>query len=611
LARRTGKHQQRKEEVMNEQELRGLIEAVREGKVTRRDFIGTLLSFGVAAPIAGQLLLHAGIAQAQPTSGYKATKRGGGGALKVLWWQGATLLNPHFAVGTKDQDGSRIFYEPLAGWDTDGNLIACLAAEVPTLENGGVSKDGKSVIWKLKRDVQWHDGKPFTSADVVFNWEYASDPETSATTIGSYKDVKVQAIDAYTVRVDYAKASPFWADPFVGPRGMIIPKHLFEGYKGAKSRDSPNNLKPVGTGPYKFVDFTPGDMVRGALNPNYHQPNRPFFDTIEMKGGGDAVSAARAVLQTGEFDYAWNLQVEDEILVRLETGGKGRVNIIPGGDIEFILFNFTDPWTEVDGERSSLKTKHPILSDPNVREAMNLLVDRASIQQFIYGRTGIATSNFVNNPQRFRSKNTSFEFNIDKANALLDKAGWVKGSDGIRGKDGKKLKFVYQTSVNQPRQKTQAIVKQAAQKAGIDLELKAITASVFFSSDVANPDTFTKFYCDIEMYTTTMTQPDPEIFINQYTSWEAATKANKWQGRNITRWRSDEFDKAFRAAEVELDPVKRIALFIKMNDLAIQDRAIIPVASRPRVRASNLKLKVPESAWDSDFWALQDWYREA
>ena len=596
---------------MNEQELRGLIEAVRVGQVTRREFIGTLLGFGIAAPIAGQLLMHAGIAQAQTASSYKGTKRGGGGALKTLWWQGATLLNPHFAVGTKDQDGSRIFYEPLAGWDTDGNLIACLAAEVPTLENGGVSKDGKTVIWKLKRDVQWHDGKPFTSADVVFNWEYATDPETSATTIGSYKDVKVKAIDAYTVQVDYAKASPFWADPFVGPRGMLIPKHLFEGYKGAKSRDAPNNLKPVGTGPYKFVDFTPGDMVRGALNPNYHQPNRPFFDTIEMKGGGDAVSAARAVLQTGEFDYAWNLQVEDEILVRLETGGKGRVNIIPGGDIEFILFNFTDPWTEVDGERSSLKTKHPILSDPAVREAMNLLVDRASIQQFIYGRTGIATSNFVNNPQRFRSKNTSFEFNIDKANALLDKAGWVKGSDGIRGKDGKKLKFVYQTSVNQPRQKTQAIVKQAAQKAGIDLELKAITASVFFSSDVANPDTFTKFYTDIEMYTTTMTQPDPEIFINQYTSWEAATKANKWQGRNITRWRSDEFDKAFRAAEVELDPVKRIALFIKMNDLAIQDRAIIPVASRPRVRASNLKLKVPESAWDSDFWALQDWYREA
>jgi peptide/nickel transport system substrate-binding protein len=596
---------------MNERELRSLIEAVREGSVTRRDFIGTLLGLSVAAPIAGQLLLHAGIAQAQPASGYKATKRGGGGPLKVLWWQGATLLNPHFATGTKDQDGSRIFYEPLASWDNDGNLVPVLAAEVPTPENGGVSKDGKSITWKLKRDVQWHDGKPFTSADVVFNWEYASDPATSATTIGSYKDVKVTAVDTYTVRVDYAKASPFWADPFVSVRGMIIPKHLFEAYRGAKSREAPNNLKPVGTGPYKFVDFTPGDMVRGALNPNYHQPNRPFFDTIEMKGGGDAVSAARAVLQTGEFDYAWNLQVEDEILVKLEAGGKGRVNIIPAGDIEFILFNFTDPWTEVDGERSSIKTKHPILTDPAVREAITLLVDRASIQQFIYGRTGIATANFVNNPARFRSKANTFEFNVDKASQVLENAGWKKGADGIRTKDGKKLKFVYQTSVNQPRQKTQAIVKQAAQKAGIDLELKAVTASVFFSSDVANPDTYTKLYTDIEMYTTTMNQPDPEIFMNQYVSWEFSTKANKWQGRNITRWQSDEYDKAYRAAEVELDPVKRTALFIRMNDLAVQGRAIVPVVARPRVRASNLKLKVPESGWDSDFWALQDWYREA
>ena len=359
------------------------------------------------------------------------------------------------------------------------------------------------------------------------------------------------------------------------------------------------------------MDFTPGDMVRGVLNPNYHQPNRPFFDTIEMKGGGDAVSAARAVLQTGEFDYAWNLQVEDEILVRLEAGGKGRVNIIPAGDIEFIQFNFTDPWTEVDGERSSIKTKHPILTDPVVREAITLLVDRASIQQFIYGRTGIATANFVNYPERFRSKNNKFEFNVDKANQLLENAGWKKGADGIRTKDGKKLKFVYQTSVNQPRQKTQAIVKQAAQKAGIELELKTVTASVFFSSDVANPDTYTKLYCDIQMYTTTQNQPDPEIFMNQYVSWERATKENKWQGRNITRWQNDEYDKAYRAAEVELDPVKRTALFIRMNDLAVQDRAIIPVVARPRVRASNLKLKVPESGWDSDFWALQDWYREA
>ena len=109
-----------------------------------------------------------------------------------------------------------------------------------------------------------------------------------------------------------------------------MPKHLFGPYAGAKSRDAPTNLKPVGTGPYKFVDFKPGDIVRGELNTNYHMPNRPYFDTIEMKGGGDAVSAARAVLQTGEYDYAWNLQVEDEVLKRMETGGKGKVARRPG-----------------------------------------------------------------------------------------------------------------------------------------------------------------------------------------------------------------------------------------------------------------------------------------
>ncbi len=235
-----------------------------------------------------------------------------------------------------------------------------------------------------------------------------------------------------------------------------------------------------------------------------------------MKGGGDAVSAARAVLQTGEYDYAWNLQVEDEILKRLEAGGKGKVNIVPSGDIEFIQLNPTDPCTEVDGERASIKTKHPAFSDPAVRQAMALLVDRKGIQDFIYGRTGVATANFLNNPPRFRSPNTKFEFNVDKANEILDAAGWKRGADGIREKGGKKLKFVYQTSVNAPRQKEQAIVKQAAQKAGIDLELKSVTASVFFSSDVANPDTYTKFCCDMQMYTTTMTQPDPERFMNQY-----------------------------------------------------------------------------------------------
>jgi peptide/nickel transport system substrate-binding protein len=596
---------------MKERELRNLIADVKTGRLSRRAFVQRMIAVGLTAPMAGMMLSHSGVAMAATAIPYKPTKAGGGGLLKLLYWQAVTLLNPHFAVGTKDQEGSRIFYEPLAGWDNDGNLVPFLAAEIPSKENDGLAEDGLSVVWKLKRGVKWHDGMPFTADDVVFNWEYARTPETAAVSIASYKDIKVEKIDDFTVRVSFAKPTPFWADAFVGQYGMIIPKHLFADYIGGKSRDAPTNLKPVGTGPYVFVDFKPGDVVLAKLNPDYHVPNRPYFDTLEVKGGGDAVSAARAVLQTGEYDYGYNMLVEDEILLKLESAGKGKVSIIETGAVEFMMLNVTDPAAEVDGERASLKTKHPLFSDPAVRQAINLLIDRASIEKFIYGRTGSATANFLNSPERVRSKNTKLEFNIEKANQILEAAGWKKGADGVRAKDSKSLKFVFQTSINAPRQKTQAIVKQACQKAGIDIELKSVVASVFFSSDTANPDTYSHFYCDAQMYNTTMQQPDPQFFMNQYLSWQAATKENKWQGRNVSRWQSKEYDEIYQQAERELDAVKRAAMYIKLNDLVVGDNYILPVVRRPRTTALKTGLTAHLSGWDNDLYQLASWYREA
>jgi len=594
---------------MTSQYIQGMVQNVKEGGLSRRSFIQKMAALGITAPIASQILAWNDVAMANATLEYKPTKAGGGGPLKMLLWQAPTLLNPHFASGTKDQIASRVFYEPLAGWDKEGNLIPQLAAEVPTKANGGLSEDGTTVTWKLKKDVKWHDGKPFTADDVVFTWEYAADPATAAYTTGAYKDIKVEKVDDLTVKVIFAKPTPFWADPFVGVAGMIIPKHHFGDYKGAKSREAPANLKPVGTGPYKFADFKPGDILTGTRNESYHVQNQPHFDTFEIKGGGDAVSAARAVLQTGEYDYAWDTLVEDEVLKRMEIGGRGKISAAPAGDIEFITLNTTDPWTEVDGERSNAKTKHPTLSDPKVREAINLLIDRDSIQKFIYGRAGAATASFVNEPKQFKSEKLKYEFSIEKANKILDDAGWKKGSDGIREKDGKKLKYVFQTSINAPRQKVQAIIKQACQRAGIDIELKSVTASVFFSSDVANPDTYTKLYTDIEMYTTTQPQPDPERFLNQFTSWEVASKENKWLGRNVSRYTDPAADEAYKAAQKELDPAKRAALLIKVNEIFCEANVILPILSRKKVVAVANSISHDHSGWDVDTWNLAAWYR--
>ena len=572
-----------------------------------------MVGLGLTAPMAAQMLASAGVAHAQAKPAFTPTRRGGGGELKTLWWQAVSILNCHLAVGVKDNDGSRLFSEPLAAIDPDGNLVPVLAAEIPTLDNGGVAKDGLSVTWKLKRNVQWHDGKPFTADDVVFTWEFAADPATAATTAGNYKDIaRIDKIDSHTVKIGFKNPTPYWAISFCGTTGLVIPRHVFEPFKGAKSREAPANMKPVGTGPYRYVDFKPNDVVRAELNPNYHVPNWPFFDRVEVKGGGDATSAARAVLQTGEYDFAWNLQVEDDILKRMEQGGKGRVDFTASGNIEHVNVNQTDPWTEVDGERSSLKTKHPLLSDPAVRQALSLVIDRGSMQEQLYGRAGPGDRQLRQRPQPLPVQEHPLGVQRREGEqGLLDDAGWKRGADGIRAKDGKRLKFLLQTSINPLRQKEQAIIKAGATKAGMEMELKTVVASVFFGSDEANPDNIGHFSADLQMYAWQF-DVDPQPSMRVFPSWEVASKENKFSGRNTTRWRNEEFDRLYKAAETEMDPVKRAAHFIRMNDLVVQNMVVIPLVWRNWVSGVGNKLKGTEiSGWDSSFWNLRHWYREA
>ena len=596
---------------MDDGKLRELVTDVKEGRLSRRAFVGRMVALGLSAPMAGMMLSHGGAASAAPADdGYKPTKAGGGGALKMLFWQAPTLLNPHFASGGKDQEPSRIFYEPLASWDSGGNLVASLAAELPSRDNGLLAADGRSVTWKLKPGVRWHDGRPLTADDVVFTWRYAGDPASATVTIAAYKDVRVEKVDDLTVRVLFDKPTPFWANAFVAASGMILPEHVFGPYIGAKSREAPANLMPVGTGPYRCTEFRPGDLIHAVRFEGYHQPTKPHFDTLEIKGGGDAVSAARAVLQTGDYDYAWNMAVEDDILKRLEQAGKGRVIVEYGNFIEFILLNATDPNIEVDGQRSSLKTKHPAFSDPAVRQAMRLLIDRKSIGDFIYGRTARPSNNVVAGPAEYASPNTSNVFDVEAANRTLDAAGWARGPDGIRAKDGYRMHFLFQTTVSGPRQKTQAIIKQAAAKAGIEIELKTVPGSVFFAEDPGNTDTSGHFYADMEEYGNSSTTPDPADWMTQYYGPQAAQKENKWSGANRARFQSAEFDALFDAAAVELDPVKRAAMYIRMNDIAVAGY-VLPIVQRAETTALANGLHARLSAWDDGVWAIADWYKDA
>ena len=154
-------------------------------------------------------------------------------------------------------------------------------------------------------------------------------------------------------------------------------------------------------------------------------------------------------------------------------------------------------------------------------------------------------------------------------------------------------------------------IKSALQRAGFDVELRAITSSVFFSADVGNPDTTGRFQADMQMYASGMGQPDPERAMDRYVSWEIAQKANKWQGRNALRWRNDEYDAVYRKAEGELDPVKRAAMYIRLNDLVCGDGYLVPLMFRLNVSALGARLQAPLTGWDLDMSTLAEWYRQA
>jgi peptide/nickel transport system substrate-binding protein len=597
---------------MQEDGIRTLLRDLRNHRLTRREVAARMSQAGLSLVAAWALIdrVTAGPARAAAAAG-----RGTQGTLKLLYWQAPTILNPHLANGTKDFHASHVVLENLLHADTAGNLSPVLAAEVPSLANGGVAKDGRSVTYKLKRGVRWADGRPFTSDDVVFTYHYISNKETGATTYGNYDDIaKVEPIDAYTVRITFKNPTPFWYRAFVGENGMIVPRHALDAYVGSNARNAPFNLKAFGTGPYMVDTFRPGDLVTYKINPYYRDPNKPAFSEVQMKGGGDAVSAARAVFETGEYDYAWNLQVEWPVLSHMMGTGKGVLQPEPGGGVECLYLNETDPNKTVDGQRSSLKTKHPFLSDLKVRQALALAVDRQTMATQLYGEAGDPTPNLLTTPSKYYSHNTKMTMDLNRANSLLDEAGWKRGPDGVREKNGVKMEITYVTSVNSLRQKEQQIVKEGWEKLGAKVTLQSVDAGVFFSSSPGNNDTITHFYRDVEMFTDSF-DLSPVSYMEQWYSGDPAKdiaqKENNWSGQNLVRWQNAEFNKLFDEGIKELDPQKNTQIWIQANDVAVNQVAGIPLINRKSVNAhvKNLQTGPNMSAFDDATWNIADWRR--
>lgn len=540
--------------------------------------------------------------------------------LKILYWQAPSILNPYLSSGTKDIESSSLIVEPLARYDSaDGEMVPWLASDIPTMENGGLASDYRSITWKLRTDIIWSDGTPFTADDVVFTWMYCSNEEFGCVSSNAFKDVaQVVAVDTHTVRVEFTKPMYFPYGPFVGSLTPIIQKEQFKDCLGAAAQAcTDQNFNPVGTGPFMVEDFKANDVITFVANPNYREEGKPYFQKVIFKGGGEASSAARAVLETGEFDYAWNLQVEPEVLEGMQDTGNGELLTGFGSNVERIMINQTNNDSSLGRDKRSLyldgTNPHPFLSDRNVRRALSLAINRSILVEVGYGDTGQPMCNVIPAPSKFVSdKNEECKTqNIEEANRLLDEAGWVRGRDGVREKDGIRLSMLYQTSTNSVRQDTQALVKEWWSQIGVETELRHIDGAVFFGSDQGSPDTLGKFYADVQMYTNNFEGIDPSEYVESWVCEEVPGPHNDWNASNIPRGCSAEFDALVEQLETTEEPQDRIAIIKQINDFVVQNYWEIPLIWRARVSAKSVSLKgVKMNGWDSELWNVADWYRE-
>lgn len=541
-------------------------------------------------------------------------ERGSDGEVKLIYWQAPSILNPYLSSGTKDLDASAIVLEPMARFDPTGALIPYLAESVPTVENGGVSADLTSITWKLRSGLVWSDGTPVTSADVKFTADYCMHPDGGCAQAAKFEGVtSVDVIDDLTVVVNFENPKPYPYTAFMGSQSPIIQAAQFANCTGAKAPEcTVENFGPIGTGAFAVADFRPNDVVQYVANPNYRDASKPAFAKLTLKGGGDATAAGRAVFETGEFDYAWNLQLSPEVLGRMEEGGKGTLVSAFGTLVERIEMNMTDTNPALGDKRGTVDAPHPFLTDIRVREALSMAIDRDLLVEIGYGAAGRPTCNLVPAPALYASDNTGcLTQDVAGANAKLEAAGWIKGSDGIRAKDGMRLSMLFQTSTNAVRQDFQSLIKQWWGEIGVETELRNISASVFFGGDPGSPDTFQKFFADVEMYANNFDGADPEAYLAQHTCDKFPSPESQWQGENMNRYCDPAYDALVKELSQTGDLAKRGEISRKLNDMLTKESfVVVPLVDRGRVSAhANTLGGTLLNTWDTELWNIADWHR--
>jgi peptide/nickel transport system substrate-binding protein len=474
-------------------------------------------------------------------------------------------------------------FSPLWRVDEQGNFQPDLVAEVPTLENGGISADGLQWHLKLNDRAKWHDGTPFSADDVKFNIELIQNPKFLAgrrAGIDLIQDVKVVSPTDLTFSLKKAYA-PL---PSILSWTFLVPKHLLE--KAADINKPTDFLaQPVGTGPFKWVERVPGDHITLAANTAYHGTG-PYLEKLIFKYVPD-LTVLYTQFQTGDVDYIGIQGITPDHYAEAKTLADRHVTPVPQPFIENIAFNLGNP----------------AFQDPAVREALYLAMDKQSIIEAIYYGLPTQTESFLPRESwAFNPDLPKHAFDPKQAAKLLDDAGWKPGADGVREKNGVRLEFTNSTTAgNHVREQAQQLLQQNWGEIGAKMSIKNFPPAVMWGDYWTNSK-FDTTMVGIDF----MVGPDPDA--TQYFS-SKGIPAKGGGGDNTTQYDNKEVDALLAEGASTVDVAKRKAAYVKMQALTRKDLPYLPIFQYAMVQGVKGGLQgfapnvnVQENCWNACTW---------